>query len=311
MIISASRRTDIPAYYSDWFIKRLQEKIVCCRNPLNAKQVSQISLSPEVVDCIVFWTKNPIPMLSKLDALKEYNYYFQFTLTGYGRDIETNLPDKKKELIPAFQKLAEEIGPEKVIWRYDPIIFNERYTEEYHLEAFRQISDSLYGYTNKCVFSFVDIYQKNQKSMEQLHRTEISNQQIYEFAEKLYKISSSKRMELATCAERIDLSAIGIQHNACIDRKVIEKICGAHLKIDKDKTQRDECQCVASVDIGAYNTCCNGCKYCYANYSEQSVRNNVSRYNPDSVILCDEITSDDKVTERKMKSLLDGQLSLF
>lgn len=311
MIISASRRTDIPAYYSDWFIKRLQEKFVCCRNPLNAKQVSQISLSPEVVDCIVFWTKNPIPMLSKLDALKEYNYYFQFTLTGYGKDIEAYLPDKKNELIPAFQKLAEEIGPEKVIWRYDPIIFNERYTEEYHLEAFRQISDLLCGYTNKCVFSFVDIYQKNQKSMEQLHRTEISNQQIYEFAEKLYKISSSKRMELATCAEKIDLSAIGIQHNACIDRKVIEKICGAHLKIDKDKTQRDECQCVASVDIGAYNTCFTGCKYCYANYSEQSVRNNVSRYNPDSVILCDEITSDDKVTERKMKSLLDGQLSLF
>lgn len=311
MIISASRRTDIPSYYSEWFINRIKEGFVCCRNPINAHQVSKISLDPEVVDCIVFWTKNPIPMLPKLEALKDYNYYFQFTLTGYGKDVEANLPDKKTKLIPAFRELSEKIGPERVIWRYDPIAFNERYTEEYHLEAFSQIADALSGYTNKCVISFVDVYQKVQKNMDVLKIQEAADAQIYSFAEKLYSITSAKNMTLATCAEKIDLSPIGIEHNACIDKAVIEQICGAKVKVDKDKTQRDECQCVASIDVGAYNTCANGCKYCYANFSPASVQGNMAKYNPMSLMLCDEIGPDDKVTERKMKSLLDRQLTLF
>ena len=128
MILSASRRTDIPAFYSEWFCRRIQEGFAYVRNPMNAHQVSRINISPEVVDCIVFWTKNPIPMLPKLDGLRKYCYYFQFTLTGYGRDIETNLPDKRKELIPAFQELSDRIGPERVIWRYDPILVSSRYS---------------------------------------------------------------------------------------------------------------------------------------------------------------------------------------
>lgn len=167
MIISASRRTDIPAFYSEWFLNRIKEGYAIVRNPMNNKPV-RILLSPDIVDCIVFWTKNPIPMIPRLDELKDYCYYFQFTLTGYGRDVEANLPDKKNELIPAFKQLSDKIGPERVIWRYDPILINEKYSMEYHIEAFSYLASSLKGYTEKCVISFVDMYAKNMKAMHDL-----------------------------------------------------------------------------------------------------------------------------------------------
>lgn len=135
MIISASRRTDIPSYYSEWFFNRLNEGYVFVRNPMNAHQISKISLLPDVVDGIVFWTKNPTPMLNKLDRLEKYHYYFQFTLTAYGPDVEKNIPSKNKIILPAFRRLSKEIGKEKVVWRYDPIFFNEIYTIETYYES--------------------------------------------------------------------------------------------------------------------------------------------------------------------------------
>ena len=142
MIISASRRTDIPAFYAEWFANRVREGFVCVRNPMNAHQVSRVSLDPALVDCIVFWTKNPAPMLEHLDAFAAYPYYFQATLTGYGRDVEGNLPDKHEVLLPAMKELAHRIGPERVVWRYDPILFNEKYTPQYHLRAVREIANT-------------------------------------------------------------------------------------------------------------------------------------------------------------------------
>ena len=143
MILSASRRTDIPNYYSEWFFNRIKEGFLYVRNPMNAHQISRIQITPEVVDCIVFWTKNSAPMLQRLDEIKAYQYYFQFTLTGYGNDVEVHLPDKKTGMIPIFQKLSDKIGRQRVIWRYDPIFFSDRYTREYHLKAFRQIAEDL------------------------------------------------------------------------------------------------------------------------------------------------------------------------
>ena len=313
MIISASRKTDIPAYYSEWFINRIKEGFVYSRNPLNAHQISKIPLNPNVVDCIVFWTKNPIPMIPRLEELKDYNYYFQFTLTGYGKDMESNLPDKKTKLIPAFQELSDKIGPERVIWRYDPIAFNATYTPEYHIKAYKQIAEALSGYTKKCVISFVDMYQKIQKNMQEMNIHEESDETMYSFAEKLYGIAKENDMVLATCAEKIDLLPIGIEHNACIDKSVIEKICGCTLKVKKDPSQRMECQCVESREIGSYNTCANGCRYCYANHSPEMVKKNMARYDPMSPILCDTVDESvgDKITEVKAKSLLDRQMSLM
>ena len=311
MILSVSRRTDIPNYYSEWFYNRIKEGYLYVRNPMNAHQISKIILSPEVVDCIVFWTKNPEPMFSRLDELDAYKYYFQFTLTGFGNDIERNVPHKKKHMIPVFQKLAKKIGKEKVIWRYDPIIFTDKYTPEYHFRAFEQIAEELNGYTSKCVISFVDIYAKNKKNMSAMNSYSLPEKELVGFATQLASLAKDNDIEVASCAEAIDLSACGIEHNCCIDRELIEQIIGYKIRADKDKNQRKECGCVESVEIGTYNTCKNGCAYCYANYSRESVLQNSRLYDVNSPLLCGNISEDDKITERAVKVLKESQLSLW
>lgn len=311
MILSVSRRTDIPNYYSDWFLNRVKEGFLYVRNPMNIHQVSKINISPELVDCIVFWTKNPKPMLKRIDELNAYKYYFQFTLTGYGKSVEENLPHKKKELIPTFCELSSKIGCEKVIWRYDPIIFNEIHTEEYHVKAFSQIAEGLRGYTKRCVISFVDLYAKNKKNMEKLRFQEHNESELMEFAKRLHDIARKNGMEIYTCAEKIDLSGCGIEHGSCIDKRMIEDIIGCKINAEKDKNQRKECGCVESVEVGCYNTCLNSCKYCYANYSKNSAKNNYQKYDVNSPLLCSVISDEDKISERKLKSLKDEQISFL
>lgn len=305
MILSASRRTDIPNYYSDWFYNRIKQGFVYVRNPMNPHQISKVNLSPEVVDCIVFWTKNPEPMLERLDELAEYKYYFQFTLTGYGKDVECNVPHKKEKMIPIFQKLSKKIGSRKVIWRYDPIIFTERYTPQYHLKAFEQIAEALSGYTQKCVISFVDIYAKNRMNLQAMKAYELSKDGIIEFAGQLNEIAVAHGIQTGSCGEEIDLSQCGIQHNSCIDKQLIEDLTGCRIEAGKDKNQRMECGCVESVEIGAYNTCKNACKYCYANFSQESVMKNCSYYDVDSPLLCGKLSPEDKISERKVRSFKD------
>jgi len=308
MILSVSRRTDIPAYYSDWFYNRIKEGYCLVRNPFSPHQVSRVDLSPEMVDCIVFWTKNPAPMMERLGKLKDYKYYFQFTLTGYGKDVEANLPKKREVLIPTFQRLAETIGPERVVWRYDPILFSDRYTPEYHLRAFGQIAEALNGYTKRCVISFLDRYPKIQRNMDVLGVYEISN--LQDFAGELAKLAHKNNMDILTCAEKIELENCGIKHSSCIDKSLVEEIIGCRIDVKKDKNQRGECGCVESVEVGTYNTCRNGCKYCYANYSSASVEKHFAAYDPSSSILCGKLAEGDKVTERAVKSWKVEQISL-
>ena len=303
MIISASRKTDIPAFFSDWFINRINEGFVCSRNPMYPEKVSRIKLSPDVIDCIVFWTKNPIPMISKLDKLKDYNYYFQFTLTGYDKDIEINLPDKTK-LISAFQELSSKIGAEKVIWRYDPIFLNDKYTIEYHINTFKEMAKALNGYTKKCVISFLDFYPKINNRINHLNIRKISDKEINYLASELVKIAKANDITITTCAEKIDLETLGIEHNACIDGNLIEMICGKKLKsVKKDPSQRELCQCIASRDIGTYGTCKNGCIYCYANPDNDEINNNFTKYDPLSPILCDTLKTGDIISDTKVTSL--------
>ena len=311
MILSVSRSTDIPSYYSEWFFNRIKEGYLYVRNPLNAHQVSKIKITPDVVDCIVFWTKNPGPMLERLDELKEYPFYFQFTLTCYGKDVEENVPHKKEIMIPVFQELSEKIGAKRVVWRYDPILFNDTYTKEYHLKAFEQIAGALKGYTEKCVISFVDDYAKISKNMAALNIRQPSKDELIEFAKELSRIAGENGMQIASCAETIDLEECGIEHNSCIDKKLVEEIIGCKIKTSKDKNQRKECGCVESMEVGTYNTCLNGCKYCYANYSKESVVGNYKAYDVNSPILCGQLMEGDKVTERAVKSIREEQISLW
>lgn len=311
MILSVSRRTDVPNYYSDWFINRLKEGFLYVRNPMNTHQISRINLSPEVIDCIVFWTKNPANMLGKLEYLQDYAYYFQFTLTGYGRDIEPNLPDKRKELIPAFQKLSEKIGKEKVIWRYDPILLSDKYTADYHLRAFEEIAGNLAGYTEKAVISFVDLYEKTWRNIRGLGIRLATEKEMMGLAAEMARIASKYNLEIESCAEQWDFQKVGIQQGSCIDKKLIERIVGCRLTGQKDKNQRKECGCFESVEVGAYNTCLNGCRYCYANFSDEKVKENIKLYSQDAPLLCGNIGPDDKITDRKMKSLKNIQISFF
>lgn len=311
MILSVSRRTDVPNYYSDWFINRLKEGFLYVRNPMNTHQISRINLSPEVIDCIVFWTKNPANMLGKLEYLQDYAYYFQFTLTGYGRDIEPNLPDKRKELIPAFQKLSEKIGKEKVIWRYDPILLSDKYTADYHLRAFEEIAGNLAGYTEKAVISFVDLYEKTWRNTRGLGIRLATEKEMMGLAAEMARIASKYNLEIESCAEQWDFQKVGIQRGSCIDKKLIERIIGCRLTGQKDKNQRKECGCFESVEVGAYNTCLNGCRYCYANFSDEKVKENIKLYSQDAPLLCGNIGPDDKITDRRMKSLKNIQLSFF
>lgn len=311
MIISASRRTDIPTYYSDWFMQRIKEGYVLARNPMNAHQVSRISLNPEVVDGIVFWTKNPLPMLDKLSLLKDYMYYFQFTLNGYEQDVEAGVPPKNKFIVPAFQRLSDMLGPERVIWRYDPILLNNKYTFNYHVQRFAELAKQLAPYTKKCIISFLDMYAKTERNMQGLAVQPWSLEQMDAMAKALAEIAHSYGLELATCAEGIELEKYGIKHAHCIDGVLFERLLGCPMKVGKDKNQRLECGCVESVDIGAYNTCRNGCRYCYANFNTAMVQKNRQQYHPDSALLLGEVGEEDKITERKMHSCLDRQQGLF
>jgi len=311
VIISASRRTDIPSYYSEWLFNRLNEKYVLVRNPMNIHQISKIDLSPEIVDGIVFWTKNPAPMLNRLEKLEKYNFYFQFTLTAYGPEIETGLPSKNKVIIPSFQRLSKAIGKEKVVWRYDPIFLNETYTIDYHCRYFEVLASKLAYCTEKCTISFLDLYRNTERNIKPIHIQPVTEVQQLEIIEKFVGIAQRYNLHLDTCAEPCDFGKFGVSHACCIDKERFERIGGYKLNVEKDKNQRDKCGCMASIDIGAYNTCKNGCLYCYANYSSLSVNNNFEKHNAESPLLFGEINENDKIKERNVKSLIDGQRCLF
>lgn len=293
MIISASRRTDIPAYYSSWFMNRIREGFVDVRNPLYPHRVSRYSLSPEVVDGIVFWTKNPEPMMDKLDSLSDYPYYFQFSLTSYGKDIEGNLPNKG-DIIETFKRLADKVGPERVVWRYDPILLNEKYTFDYQVHAFHEIIKELKGYTTKVTISFIDEYRFGSRSVYgDLQVKEFTDELQNKMAEQLSLIAKDNGLTVDTCAEKIDLQKYGIEHARCVDGRIFEKLSGDKLsrlktryeELEKDRAQRVECRCVDSIDIGASNTCSNGCRYCYATSSYQALAENVRNHDSHGTML--------------------------
>ena len=311
MIISASRRTDIPTYYSEWFINRVRDGYLYVRNPMNIHQISKITLSPNVIDGIVFWTKNPIPMMQYLDELNNYAYYFQFTVNAYGKDVEVNVPNKNDVIIPAFRKLSNRIGRDRVIWRYDPILLTEKYTMDYHVNYFNELAKRLSGYTHKCVISFVDLYRNTQAHLKELNILPLGEKEMYELAERLVEIANKNNLIVESCAEKINLEQFGIQHGHCIDCQLFEKILNCKINILKDKNQRLESGCMESIDIGAYNTCKNGCVYCYANFSKTTVIKNMGAHNPNSPLIYGEVMPDDKIVERKMFSLKKNQISLF
>jgi len=307
MILSVSRRTDIPAFYWEWFLNRVKAGFVDVRNPMNIHQVSRIDIRPNVVDCIVFWTKNAGNIIPHLEQLKDYKYYFQYTINPYNKLIEENVP-LKKDIIENFRFLSEIIGPNRVIWRYDPILLTGNINIEYHLRYFEELAKRLQGYTQRCVISFVDLYKKTVSNTRDLMMREATDNEMHILAQKLSIIAKNYKMEVLSCSENIDLDAEGVKHGCCIDRNLIEKIVGYKIEVNKDKNQRKECGCVESIDLGAYNTCLHACKYCYANYNNAKVHTLSQMHNPLSTLLAGELDETDVVKERKVKLLKSSTL---
>lgn len=309
MILSVSRRTDIPAFYAEWFINRLKDKFAHVRNPMNCHQISEIPLTPDNVDCIVFWTKDPEPLLRYLDDIDAmgYKYYFQFTITPYGKSIEPNVRDKK-EIIQTFKKLSDKIGKDKVILRYDPIfITDKKYNVEYHTKMFQRLCDQLYQHTNRVVISFLDGYSKICKNIQAMGIKAPEEQEMRDLASHFAETAKPYGLKIETCAEKIDLKELGIDHSHCIDGALIEKIIGYKItRTNKDgKELRDgeraDCGCMKCIDIGQYNTCVHGCLYCYANINKDDAKKNHQQHSPNSPLLLGTKGDKDTVIPRKEK----------
>lgn len=273
--------------------------------------ISKVSLHPEVIDCIVFWSKNPAPMLGKLDKLQDYKYYFQFTINPYGDEIENNLPSTAKR-IDTFKRLSDKIGKEKVIWRYDPILTNEKYNISFHKEAFARIANELRNHTERCMLGFIDHYRHIRSVTDKFNIKPLTENEIEEMAVSFKNTIDAYPIELDSCTVKVNLNHLGIPGGLCIDNRLIEKITGYPISARKDKNQRNICNCIESIDIGSYESCLNGCIYCYAikgNYN--TAKYNMKRHDKDSPMLTGYPTSQDIIKERVMKSLRNDQFSLF
>lgn len=274
-IISASRRSDIPAFFPDWFMTRVREGWFERVNPYNPRQRSRVSLAPEAVTAIVFWSKNPRPLLSHLDELERrgYRFYVQYTLNPYDGRFEPGLPTLAERL-DTFHALAALLGPERVIWRYDPIILSSVTPVSWHLEQAGVLADLLREKTRRLTISFLDRYGSVERRLALLARNKgISCRDLAapenrgaleELAAGLGRIGGAHGLEVMTCCEEMDLERFGIGHGSCIDGELIRALVGGKGTFPRDRNQRPCCRCAASVDLGWYGSCGYGCVYCYA-----------------------------------------------
>lgn len=294
MIVSVSRRTDIPAFYSDWFFNRLDEGFVYTRNPMNRKQVSKISLTPEAIDCFVFWTRNPAPMFDRLKLLEPFPFYFLFTITPYDAEFEPYLPPKREQ-IEQFKRLSDTIGPKRVHWRYDPVFLAKNVDVAYHEHHFSTLAESLNGYTHHCIFSFYDEYASGRKVMNEQGYIPFTVDAQQQLSKCIAKIAQANNLSLSTCSEAIDLEKYGINHGSCIDSNLIKGLTKKEIPLLKDKRQRPHCLCVKSIDIGSYSSCPHGCIYCYANRNRKTVTKNYAHHDPHLPLLNDKLHGDEKI----------------
>ena len=308
MIINTGQRTDIPAFYAEWFANRLKSGYVCVRNPYNDKQVSRYKLTPEVVDCIGFCTKNPAPMFPYMNLLKDYGQFWFVSITPYGKDIEPNVPDKHK-LIEDFKTLSIMVGINSVSLRYDPIFLSDRYTKEYHIRAFKQIAAELDGYTKSVVISFIDLYPKVKRNFPEVR--EVPFEDRISIGRELIDIAASHNMTIKPCAEGDELSKYGADCSGCMKISDYEKAINKHLIPPKLKGARAECACYLSCDIGAYNTCRHLCRYCYANAEAEVVLANSRLHDVNSPFLIGDYKEDDIIHDVPQKSWIDYQTSIF
>lgn len=295
MILNVSGRTDIVAFYSDWFMNRYREGFVDVRNPFNPKLVSRIYFDD--VDAIMFCTKNPIPIVDKLKDINK-PILFHVTLTSYKNDIEINVINKN-DIIEAIKKISQIVGIENIYVRYDPILLSEKYNLEYHIKAFDKMCLLLDGYVKHIIVSFIDDYENVRKNMNVLKYRNLSDEDYKEIGINFSKSASNHGMTVQTCFEERNLVEYGFIKQDCLSKELATRLTGL-TKFNKWKARKEgKCECVEMVDIGVYNSCKHFCKYCYANYDETKVNNNFLEHDVNSSLLIGNINKDDIIKIRK------------
>lgn len=308
MILNTGSRTDIPAYYSDWFYNRIKAGYVYARNPYYPSQITKYLLKPEVIDIMVFCTKNPLPMLDRISLLSEFDTFWFVTITPYGKEIEPYVPPKE-QVIRSFQQLSTLVGSERMSWRYDPIFITDQYSIDYHIEQFAQMAKALSGHTSQCVVSFIDLYEKTKRNFRGIRSVTTEAQEILISA--FSQIAKENGLQIHLCCENVRLVRENVDADGCLSKAVLENALGCKLNVPKKKAARSECSCLLGADIGAYNTCGHGCLYCYANYDKETVTKNMRSHNVSSPLLIGDITENDVIKPAEQKSWKDGQLDIF
>ena len=307
MIINTGQRTDIPAFYTDWFVNRLKAGFVLVRNPYNPRSVTRYRLSPEVVDLIGFCTKNPAPMLPHLDLLRPYGQFWYVTITPYGKEIEPGVPDKR-EVLDSFRRLSDTVGPDRMGWRYDPVFISGEYPAGRHIRAFEYMAQTLSGYTRTAVISFVDLYEKTKRNFPEVRP--VTAEQRLLLGKAFVEITGQYGMTLRPCGEGDELAPFGADCSGCMTVAMYEQALGRRLKVPKTAPARKECACYLGGDIGAYNTCGHLCRDCYANYDAATVRKNLAAHDPESPLLIGHLEPGDQVHEAKQESWIDPQITM-
>lgn len=291
-----SGRTDIIAFFTPWFLNRLKEGTIDVRNPFYPKQVSRLYLNAESIEAIIFCTKNPRPILNHLHEIP-YPYLFQVTITCYGKEIEPFVPSKK-DVVNMVRFLSKKLGKKRVLWRYDPIFLSNKYTLDYHIHAFSKLCAWLEGYVDTCIISFLDEKKNVCKHQKELKYVSFTKENSTALALHLSRIAKAHNIHLQTCAEEYDLRHFGIQSGSCITETMLFQLTGKVKKHPKN-TNRKNCYCLQTVDVGSYNTCSNRCLYCYANYEEAYISHNISQHDCHSSMLIGRVGSTDIIKVRK------------
>lgn len=281
-IVSASRRTDIPAFYSRWLMNRIDAGYCMVPHPMSPSRVARVGLTPDEVGVIVFWTRHPRPLLPHLKTLDErgYRYYFQYTLLGYPRLLDQRGPSVDAALT-TFRELADTVGPERVIWRYDPILLSRLTGADFHRRTYAMLAERLRGHTRRSVVSVLDSYPKVRRRLAGLGVEPAAwGEPFAELIRALAAIARGNGMRIESCAEEIDLTDCGVRPGKCIDDDLVRGILGVEATDRKDPGQRAACGCVVSRDIGMYESCPFGCQYCYATTSFERARGNHRQHDP-------------------------------
>ena len=300
MILNTGGRTDTVQYYTKWLLKRIEEGYVLSRNPLFPNKVTRYELTPDAVDCIVFCSKNFRPILPHIGAIAErFHTYFHYTITAYGKDVEPGVPSIN-ESMDTLVRLSEIAGKERIAWRYDPVLLTEAYTVQKHLDTFKCMAERLAPHVDHCIFSFVEMYKKLETNMPEL--IPLTENDREKLAEGLGRIAKQNGLPIQTCGTNGDYTQYGVQTSGCMTLEILGWANGIQFRSLKHKGMREGCHCIESRDIGAYDTCPNGCKYCYANKSPQKARENHKLHDPNSPLLLGHVQSTDTIQQGNQKS---------